>query len=256
MGGVIREQDDAFLTERFRLFEKYTIPSIQNQTNQNFVWCVLFSGTTPQKFRKKIEGYTKSISNFVPLYIDDAVEQPYRQVIADFLDQKEKEWIITTRCDNDDLLDRDFIEEIQKNAEPGEEMVLAYPEGYQYEEKSKILRKYHFPTNHFTTLVSNSGKIIYDIKHMEVYESYKVENISTRPMWVEVIHGGNVYNCMGGFKYSEYVKEYSLAENFGVDLKGEFSSLNLFAHYVSFAFKKLFTKKDRIIAFIKRKSKR
>ena len=49
--------DEDYLEERFSIFEKYTLPSMKQQTNQNFTWIILFHKNTPNSFKKKIEDF-------------------------------------------------------------------------------------------------------------------------------------------------------------------------------------------------------
>lgn len=39
-----------WLEHRFMLFEKYCLPSVKNQTCQDFQWIVLFDSSTPERF--------------------------------------------------------------------------------------------------------------------------------------------------------------------------------------------------------------
>lgn len=255
-GGVDYASDSSYLTTRFDLFEKYTFPSVKNQTNQNFEWLVLFSESTPQKFKDKIEEYTGVMKNFVPLYIADKDAPQFRQVICKYIMVNTKdECIVTSRCDNDDVLSKHFIEKVQANVRTDEgEYIVSFPNGYQYDEKSKILRKYYFPTSHFTTLVTqNAQKSIYDFLHMEILDKCNVKMVEQEPLWIEVIHAGNVYNCMGTVDFRKYVKSYNLQDEFTVALSGNCSEVHLICMYLYFAIHKLYVKRDRILAVIKRK---
>jgi hypothetical protein len=46
--------NDAWLMDRFRLFESYCLPSVKNQSNQDFTWFVFFDKNTPDKFKCKL----------------------------------------------------------------------------------------------------------------------------------------------------------------------------------------------------------
>lgn len=43
-----------WLNHRFSLFEKYCLPSIKNQTCQDFEWIVLLDSTTPEIYKSKM----------------------------------------------------------------------------------------------------------------------------------------------------------------------------------------------------------
>lgn len=237
------------------LFEKYTIPSVINQTDMDFDWLVLFSESTPEQFKKIVLGYQNEIRNFHPIYISDDKANNFRNIIVEYIkNDTDEELIVTTRCDNDDALSKKYIEQVHKNMWRNSEYILSFPNGYQYDEKTKVLRKYYFPTSHFTTLISNKkDKTIYDFLHMDISENCNVEYINTEPLWLEVIHSENVYNCMGSIHFSDYVRKYNLEFDFNVPLSGNRNIFSLFFLYVFFALHKLYVKRDRISVAIKRR---
>ena len=58
-----------WLEHRFTLFEKYCLPSIKNQTCQDFEWIVLFDSMTPDSFKERIACYQEDCQQFVPVYV-------------------------------------------------------------------------------------------------------------------------------------------------------------------------------------------
>lgn len=46
--------DEKYLSSRFTIFENYTLPSLQNQTNKNLKWLLLFYKNTPEKFKQML----------------------------------------------------------------------------------------------------------------------------------------------------------------------------------------------------------
>lgn len=257
-GGVDYSKDKNYLKNRFQLFEQYTLPSIRNQSNSNFDWIVLFSNSTPGVFREKISRYQKEIANFIPLFIEDSQALEFRSILVSYIKKDTTDYcVVTTRCDNDDILSTHFVEEIQNNVKYNEEYVLSFPNGYQYDEKTLALRKYYFPTSHFTTFVSNNkDRTIYDFLHMDIMDNCKVELVDTAPLWIEVIHGENVYNCMGSIHFSDYIREYDLKEGFSVPLVAKHSMLHTLFLYIYFAMHKFWVKRGRIMAVLKRKLRR
>ena len=43
-----------WLEHRFELFEKYCLPSVENQTNKNFIWLCMFDKETPAPYKERI----------------------------------------------------------------------------------------------------------------------------------------------------------------------------------------------------------
>ena len=253
-------EDDYYLKSRFELFEKYTFPSVKSQSNINFKWLVLFSASTDKKYIEHyINRYCLEFKNFIPIFIDDKEANNFRKIVLDYINKdNDKIYTITTRCDNDDIIHKDFISEIQScvNNNETNELIISFSDGYQYEEKSRILRKYKFPTNHFTSLISNyNDKTIYDFLHMDIMDSATCYFINGKRMWIEVIHENNLMNCMGGIKFSDYIKKYDLTYQFNVCLKSEFSIFSLFFYYIKFIMAKIIKKRKRIFFFFFRKLK-
>lgn len=254
-GGVDYASNENYLSHRFDLFEHYTMPSIIGQTNQHYTWLVLFSASTPDTYKNRIAGYEKRYPNFTPLFIEDSKARNFREELRKYIKENTNdECVVTTRCDNDDILNIHYIEEVQKNIQEGTEYILSFPNGYQYDKARNVLRKYYFPTSHFTTFVSNGKeKNIYDFLHMKIYDEARVIQMETVPFWVEVIHGENVFNCMGGTRFADYQKEFALIHEFNVDISGKFNTVQLWIMYIYYLVHKIYQKKNRISEYLKRK---
>jgi len=133
----LKPADDAerWMEHRVRVFEKYCIPSVMNQSSKDFRWLVVFDENTPDEHRKRIDHYSKHCG-VVPLYssrdfpetarcnipgkVDGAwliwhyrVALPTVQdYIANQLDE-DTEFVITSRLDNDDAIHSDFVRRVQ-----------------------------------------------------------------------------------------------------------------------------------------------
>ena len=59
-----------WLEHRFTLFEKYCLPSVKNQTCQDFEWIVLLDSSTPEKYKAKIADYQKECPQFIPVFVE------------------------------------------------------------------------------------------------------------------------------------------------------------------------------------------
>ena len=105
------ENPDKWMDTRIELFEKTAFPSIMKQTNKNFTWLMAFDINTPQKYTRLYDYCDK---------IEVCFERP-----DDYLrrQEREMEWLITSRFDNDDIYDPQFVAEIQRNFRPIEEII-------------------------------------------------------------------------------------------------------------------------------------
>lgn len=199
-------------------------------------------------------GYCEQLK---PLFLTDEETHNFRAYIIDYIRENYgfTSWI-TTRFDNDDAIRFDYIEKIQKCYDKNKgEYAISFSDGYQYDAGKNVLSKYHFPNNHFTTFVTDlRDKTIYDFGHINLVNQnrmiYLDEGIA---MWVEVIHGNNVYNRMGTINPFNYIKFKNLNEEFGIDVKVQRSILELIWFYFYFAIRKAWNKRDRMWIYFCRK---
>lgn len=82
-GKVYTSCSEEYLHYRFDLFEKYCMPSIINQTCQNFKWLVLFDSHTPELYKIRAAQWHDSYPNLVPCYLD---MDDYKEIPQDYLD--------------------------------------------------------------------------------------------------------------------------------------------------------------------------
>lgn len=146
--------DENYLNYRFGLFERYCLPSIKNQSCQNFKWLILMDTRTPDKFKKRLETLHNEYDNLRPFYLNlDDYKRPYPQEYIDLYNEyapvaglpdyehidedpkreiqhiitpmfirdcirsissEKPDYYITTRIDNDDSFHKDLVELVQK----------------------------------------------------------------------------------------------------------------------------------------------
>ncbi len=211
--------DDNYLKQRFSLFLKYTVPSVNAQTCNNFIWLILFSEHTPEKYKKIMSDIVSEHDNYYAVYVSDYEDSS--ETTSRILSKENVDWYITSRLDNDDALAKTYIEEIQNIVSEQnniEKQVIIFKNGYQYDEKRKLLVKYYFPHNHFSTLISKGDSVetIYKYNHMNIHKSVNLNSYDNKkPMWMEVVHESNVSNRMH-IKYNSIIKENDLYEKFGL----------------------------------------
>lgn len=215
-------RDEKYLDERFRLFFDYTVPSVVKQTVKEFIWVVLFSDNTPDKFKIRVKELEDCYSFIKIIYVKDDEESS--KLLNDFISVNECDYCITSRVDNDDAIALTYIEAVRsyvENNEP-EKYALIFNNGYQYEEKSGVLSKYHFPKNHFSTLVSPYEKdvdTILNYGHMDIGEQVPLAEVENdNPLWLEIVHETNVSNRMHHTS-KDIITAKDAFEQFGIDNK-------------------------------------
>lgn len=191
--------DETYLDGRMKLFEKYTYPSMENQTNKDFTWVVLFSDQTPQKYVNRLQELGNGRKWFCPLYLTDDEAYNYDAYLYDILKRYKCDQYITTRLDNDDAVSIDLIEKIQTycNDNDIKDTLISFKYGYQYTQKNNTLSRFYYVQNHFTTLVcSKADKTVISFPHNKIPDYIKKDIIGERnnPIWIEVIRETNFVN--------------------------------------------------------------
>lgn len=192
--------DKNYLDRRFQLFIHYTLPSMIGQTNQDFIWLVLFSDQTPDEYKKIINKIKEKCRVFLPCFLTDDEAYDFNKYLSDILNSYDADNFITTRIDNDDAISIKFVEKLQAYCikEEINHAVLSFSKGIQFTIKSNTLAKQTYLTNHFTTLVApkmQNNKTIISVQHGLLAKEYKIiEMDEQNPMWLEVIHETNYAN--------------------------------------------------------------
>lgn len=189
-----------WLEERIRLFQTYTLPSIQAQTNQDFEWFILIDVHTPESICQCLQDIADSYKVIQLVRVesqgDEALNAYYRSLANEL--GKGYDLLISTRLDSDDCLMNDFISTtyniLGANTAP---VAISFPNGLQYFSQKKWTFRITYPNNHFLTLCekgdSARSALGYDHTRIHDYIPLKLEYTS-QPMWTEIVHGGNIAN--------------------------------------------------------------
>lgn len=209
----VSEPTTEWLQARLELFQRFCLPALASQTNRQFVWLVFVDHLSPDWFRQEIEELGKGI--FETVYVEGAFTP--ETVSLEVSARADTPYILTTRIDNDDAVAKDFIEAIQRCFECQDFEFLNLVSGAQYAAGKAYLRPY--TKNPFLTLVEKASdtppSTVFVEHHFRVDEKGPVRNVRTsHPMWLQVIHGGNVLNEIVGLR----VPGKPLAGHFGCDL--------------------------------------
>lgn len=119
------------LDARFDFFSKVTLPSINKQTNQNYLWYIYASSFLPPNYQNKLLELTKSNLKIKVIFIDSMKEFAK-------IDYPESGYC-TMRLDDDDGLSPNFIELMNKYKNK-KGKVISFPNGKRYKlEDGKII---------------------------------------------------------------------------------------------------------------------
>ena len=194
--------DVEWLNHRFSIFERFTLPSMQAQTNQNFIWLVFFDSETPPVHRAKAMECATG-GRFTPIFVTGDFTQSTVQAAAAPL-LKGHEFLITTRFDNDDCLCRTFVEVVQNHFTRQEFEFLNFANGYVLE--GRALYAMQCQSNAFVSLVERIGPspvtTVLSCDHTKVAQLGPVRQILNKPGWLILLHGRNLANRRTGQRCS------------------------------------------------------
>jgi hypothetical protein len=200
---------EKWLENRFHLFETYCLPSVQNQTQQNFIWLVFFDINTPEKYRDKAYKISQQYSNFHPVFIDgiDNLKKSLIIVIKQFITDN-REFLITSRLDNDDIIHKDYMKTIQSLFRPIDQTVIDLRRGYQVTlgKPYSQIRKIHNVFNPYLSLIEDSDnfKTVFHKDHKKWRNSESVVVYQKVKLWCEIVHGGNLLNSTNDHAFRCY----------------------------------------------------
>lgn len=189
-----QERNDVdFLNYRFEVFEKTCLPSVNAQTNKDFIWIILLDEETPEIFRERIQAYQTSLQ-ILPIYIKskETLLATLKETILEQLLESTTH-LITTNLDSDDVISKRFISSIQDQFRSQDFEFINFPFGYLYQSKEQKLYLREWLTAACHTLIEKRENFETALKypHNEI-SSYKVRQVITTPMWLMTVHDMNV----------------------------------------------------------------
>ena len=183
-----------WMKQRIIEFEKWTAPSVLNQTETNFTWCIVFDPKTPICFIHQVKKIVenKNIAVWVSTSYDVTSIAKHLDTSLDF--------VITSRVDNDDILHTDYIKEIHKAFDNKTEIIDV--DGEQWDTlTNKFYTSGRSQNNSpFLSLVENTKRDIrtcfeHDHTYMPFYyESKKIDKV----LYTQVLHDNNIANKIKG----------------------------------------------------------
>ena len=238
---------ESWLEDRLSLFETYTLPSVIGQTCQDFTWVLLVDSNTPADYRERMKGYRKRCPQISFISVKEQYGWKFaivfQQVVEKMLREKGAQagdLCLTTYFDNDDCLHRDYVNDVRElllhddKKMLSEEGFIMYDYGIQYYTELGIATRIKYANNHFLTLFETvSSAECPSVRTCYGYGSHftvekrgvvPVHHIAQadKPMWIEVIHQGNVDNDVKMTLHTSFVKDQTLlrtAFSLNIDLQ-------------------------------------
>lgn len=207
-----REDADAWMKDRLRLFEKYCAPSVNAQTFTDFKWHIIIDGNTEPADMMEIF----KIAPKARLIVTDWPETKFHEQKGElgtwksqFVEsiQGKSEYAAMTRLDNDDAINKNFMEIVKNSLSPYDEPhnhVVDFLNGCFFEEKTgRCFRCRHPIGSPFITYVEKvsprMGTVYRDCHRSMVVTPRKmpvriIPNTGVQSGWLEVIHDNNKSN--------------------------------------------------------------
>jgi hypothetical protein len=192
--------DPDWLARRFQLFERYCLPSVIAQSQQNFSWIIFFDDATPPEFAERARELSDLRARTHPVFCGALPIEKVRDAIKGVF-TVEPDWLVTSRLDNDDALHVDFISTLQRVQRFEQAEVLNCPNGVILHGRNAYRRR--DTSNAFIALAEPyiGFKSVFSIlRHVYAKESYPVRQLDGPPMWLQVIHDSNISNRVRGWR--------------------------------------------------------
>jgi|GEM_PF-6007028 len=212
---------DKWFGQRSRLFKTITYPSICAQQSRPDKWYLLMSEGDQRLFEQHVAVTEDWI---VPLYFKGGDDRAlndllYGAILDDF---RETARILISRIDNDDALERSFIARLKQFAlrltEPEDRYVL-FRKGLRWDGEAG--EELIYENGPFLTMFSTDWTATQPnpllIKHTEVLNHPHVFVEMNEPMWMQSIHGENLYNAFKNEAARHPVALFDICARYGID---------------------------------------
>ena len=189
-----------WLDRRFDLFKQYCFPSVSEQKCKNFSWIVYFDSETPDRYRRIVSELQEEFyfhAYYTGLFPSDGWAGSVNELFSE-----KRDFIVSTRLDNDDAISKNFImdvqNEIQKNRYHAPTFFnftngLILSGGRLYSHKHS--------SNAFVSLIErwdDAMVTVASVPHMEISGHGSVVQLPRSGSWLQVVHGENVSNKVRG----------------------------------------------------------
>lgn len=185
-----RYERPGWVDYRMELFQKYCLPSVLAQTDDNFDWWFVVNPGFPGLARRHIEVLTKYGKL---LEITAPWEEKQPEIGHALSGRYNNEWVCSTRLDSDDMLHKDFMTQLKAHATKGEQFI-SFSMGYMVKDGKAHIRRYE--VNPFMSYVeyANPLRTVYHEPHIKANKRGIPFNLIEFPGWAQVDHGDNIKN--------------------------------------------------------------
>lgn len=182
-------QTKEWIDYRIDIFNRYTLGSLKNQTNQNFKCVVRYSKESEELVLDALSRYEKLPSNIIFTIDGD-------NVIKDLI--KDYEYIYHIRIDSDNMYEKNFIDALYKIPYYDGLKCILCQKGYIYEEANKRLASMIHGSPSFYALIYSVDSFLSGVRYNtdpDHWGAIKLEHkIIEEYSYMVIVHGKNVSN--------------------------------------------------------------
>ncbi len=223
----IYEGNPSWVEYRMGIFERYCLPSFDNQTDKDFHLLVFCHPNTPKNYKDKLVSL-ESKFNFLKLLWDqpkysglEGVPSFYESILKAYnqIRKNDSNEIICSRFGTDDMVETRFNEVVKHVTYQNN--IISISNGFYWDINKNVFLYSSFPTGPFVSVKSTLEDFKGDyreITHTKVIqETNGLYVMNEEPLWIQLIHGTNIWNSlekMPGQQVNHPGEEY-LLNNFG-----------------------------------------
>jgi hypothetical protein len=177
--------EDDWLRDRIQVFDRITVPSVVSQSVPFDAWLVFFNSRSPQWFKTLVEARTE----FTPIWIEGPLLDGRISSELRGLGWADREFLITSRLDNDDAISRDFAAAVQHQFDRQDRLFIEFPRGVEYANGDYFRKTWR--SNPFLSLIEGTRGAIDTVivrPHPEVRRAEPTRTLWDRNMWLQNSH--------------------------------------------------------------------
>jgi hypothetical protein len=183
-----------WIEERFDRYERYCLPSLIAQTDQDFEWLIYFDRHTAPEHLERARRGIAIRPNFRVMLCDYYSSET---LIAEFNRQLPEYdgWLLTSRVDNDDSLHREFVARLHQEVRPGTREVINFPSGVVFGGGKTYYSRQE--SNAFISLFEpfKDCRTVYSGAHPQMSRVAPVRDVETDyPAWIQGVYEGAISN--------------------------------------------------------------
>ena len=191
---LVRSKEN-WLKQRVELFERFCLPSVVAQTDQDFCWLVYFDPQSPDWLLRKIDNW-RGYRRFRPVFRREVSLADKRLDITENVPPRQR--LISTNLDNDDGLAHDFVARIKAVRVEGPPSAIFIAKGMVLAGERIFLNSDR--ENAFCSVSEawNAPVTCWAYPHTDLARHMPHVSLGGQPGWLQVVHGSNVSNRIRG----------------------------------------------------------